>query len=110
MFKFSDKTYGVLKAIAMIYLPGLGTLYVTLAPVWNLPNAAGVGATILAVDTFLGTVLGISTAKYNQSDRYDGVFLVNKEAGADERPYTFHVDSQPEDMADKKEIVFKVHS
>lgn len=64
--KMSNKTYDILKWIAQILLPGIGTLYFALAGIWNLPLAEQIVGTITALDTFLGLLLGISTAKYNQ--------------------------------------------
>ena len=64
--KMSNKTYDTLKWIAMYFLPALGTLYFALAGIWNLPLAEQIVGTITAFDTFLGLLLGISTAKYNQ--------------------------------------------
>lgn len=61
----SNKTYDVLKWIAQILLPALGTLYFALAQIWNLPFAEEIVGTIVAIDTFLGVLLGISTSKYN---------------------------------------------
>lgn len=64
--KFTDKTYDILKWIAMILLPAIGTLYFALAGIWNLPYGEQVIGTITAVDTFLGALLGISTAQYKK--------------------------------------------
>lgn len=63
--KMSNKVYDVLKFIAQILLPALGTLYFALAKIWGFPYAAEIVGTISAVDAFLGALLGISTAKYN---------------------------------------------
>ena len=65
--KLSNSTYNILKWIAQILLPALGTLYFALSKIWGFPYAAEVVGTIAAVDTFLGAVLGISTVKYNAS-------------------------------------------
>lgn len=62
----SNKVYDILKWIALIGLPALGTLYFTLAGIWNFPFAEEIVGTITAVDTFLGIILGISTANYNK--------------------------------------------
>lgn len=62
----SDRTYKVLKWIAMYLLPALGTLYFALAGIWGLPYGEQIVGTITAIDTFLGVVLGISTAQYNK--------------------------------------------
>lgn len=63
-----DKVYDVLKWLVCIVLPALGTLYTALSQIWTLPYAAEIPATILAVDTFLGAVLCISTAQYNKDN------------------------------------------
>lgn len=65
----SNKTYDVLKSIAQIFLPALGTLYFALASIWNLPYGEQVVGTISAVDAFLGALLGISTKKYNEGEK-----------------------------------------
>ena len=66
----SNKTYDVLKWIAMYLLPALGTLYFALAGIWGLPFGEEIVGTITALDTFLGVVIGISNAHYKkvQSD------------------------------------------
>ena len=66
----SNKVYDVLKWIAMYLLPALGTLYFALAGIWGLPYGEQIVGTITAIDTFLGVILGIRTAKYNK--RADG--------------------------------------
>ena len=57
----SNKTYDILKWIAMYLLPAAGTLYFALAGIWSLPYGEQ------AVDTFLGVILGISTSQYNKT-------------------------------------------
>ncbi|MCM1216888.1 MAG: phage holin [Lachnospiraceae bacterium] len=64
----NDKTYDTLKWIAQFLLPGAGTLYFALASIWGLPYGEQVVGTITAVDTFLGVLLGISTAQYNKTN------------------------------------------
>lgn len=63
----TNKTYDVLKWIAQIVLPAIGTLYAALAGIWGFPYGEQIVGTILAVDTFLGAILQISTAQYNKS-------------------------------------------
>ena len=53
----SDKVYNVLKWIAQIALPALGTLYFGLSSIWGLPYGEEIGGTIVALDTFLGVLL-----------------------------------------------------
>ncbi len=69
----SNKTYDILKWIAMIVLPALGTLYFALAGIWNFPYGEEIVGTITALDAFLGAILGISSATYNkQLDKQEG--------------------------------------
>ena len=60
----NNKTYDILKWIAMYLLPALGTLYFALAGIWGFPYGEEIVGTITALDTFLGVILGISTASY----------------------------------------------
>ena len=62
--KMSNKCYDVLKFIAQILLPAIGTLYFALAQIWHFPYAEEIVGTITAVDAFLGALLGISTKQY----------------------------------------------
>lgn len=62
----NDKVYDVLKWIALYLLPALGTLYFALAGIWGFPCGEEVVGTITAVDTFLGVLLGISSANYSK--------------------------------------------
>ena len=67
----SNKVYDVLKYIALILLPALGTLYFALAKIWGFPYAAEIVGTISAVDAFLGALLQISTNQYNKDQTTD---------------------------------------
>ena len=67
--KTSNKVYDVLKYIAQIVLPALGTLYFALAKIWNFPYGAEVVGTISAVDAFLGALLKLSTDQYNKLEK-----------------------------------------
>ena len=60
----SNKVYDILKKLAQTVLPALGTLYYAIAEIWGFSFGEEVVATILAIDTFLGVILDISSAKY----------------------------------------------
>ena len=66
--KLSNKAYDVLKFIALIVLPAIGTLYFALAGIWGLPYGEQIVGTITAIDTFLGALLGLSTAQYRKEN------------------------------------------
>ena len=66
MFLMSNRVYDILKIIAQIVLPALATFYIAIASIWGLPFGDEISGTIMAVDTFLGAFLKVSTNKYNK--------------------------------------------
>lgn len=104
-----NRVYDFFKYVAQIVLPAIGTLYFALAQIWGLPAADEVVGTIVAVDAFLGVLLGISSARYHGSDqRYDGVMeIAQSESGQKVFHLNLHHD-QPEDLINRREIRFKV--
>lgn len=64
--RLSNKTYDTLKWTAQYLLPALGTLYFSVSQIWGLPYGEEIVGTIAAVDTFLGVLLGLSSAEYNK--------------------------------------------
>lgn len=63
----SNKVYDILKDIALIGLPALATLWLTVSQIWSLPYGEAIAATITAVAVFLGSILKISSFYYNKS-------------------------------------------
>lgn len=59
--------YDVLKWISLVALPALTALWLTLANIWGFPYAEAIGATMAAITTFLGALLGVSSIHYNKS-------------------------------------------
>ena len=68
---FPDKVYNILKWICMICLPAIATLWFTLGKIWGFPYLAEVEGTIVAIDTFIGALIGISTIAYNNSKKIE---------------------------------------
>ena len=64
----TNRTYDILKWIALILLPALATFYAAIAAVWGLPYTEQVVGTITAVDTLLGTLLKISSDNYKKQE------------------------------------------
>jgi len=61
-----SSVYDKLKWVCIIGLPAIATLWFTLGKIWGFPYLAEIEATIIAIDTFLGALLGISTIQYNK--------------------------------------------
>ena len=104
--QFSSPVYDKLKFVAQILLPAAGTLYFTVAQIWGLPSAEEVSGTILAVDTFLGVLLGISSNTYKSSGQaYDGTMVIEPtEDGSQLRMKSVDLEA----LASKQHITFKV--
>lgn len=83
LFKMSDKVYDILKWIALILIPAIGTLYFALAGIWGFPYAEAIVGTLTAVDTFLGAILGISTSMYKKNQNESNDFNEEDESGVE---------------------------
>lgn len=102
----TGKLYDRLKWLAQVVLPALGTLYFTLAQIWGLGSGTEVVGTVMAVDLFLGILLGISQANYNKNVESVGQLLVDS-AGKK----LFQIDGENTDvdkLGEKQEVRFKV--
>ncbi len=64
--KMSNKIYDILKWVAMVLLPAVGTLYFALSGIWGFPYGEEIVGTITVIDTFLGALLGISGINYKK--------------------------------------------
>ena len=62
--KLSNETYDLLKKIALYFLPALATLWLTIGKIWGIPYTTEIGATLTAIDVFVGACLGISSKNY----------------------------------------------
>lgn len=64
----SNRTYDILKWVALVALDALGLLYSTIANIWLLPYGDEVLKTCAAVSLCLGALIGVSGATYNADD------------------------------------------
>jgi hypothetical protein len=71
IFKDS-KVYDIVKWITTVGLPALTMLWLALANIWGFPYAEAIGATLAAITTFLGALLGISSIKYARLNSMKG--------------------------------------
>lgn len=65
--KLENRIYDILKYVAQVVFPAVGTLYFALAGIWGFPFGEEIVGTITALDAFLGTLLMISTNQYNKT-------------------------------------------
>ena len=60
----SNKVYDILKWLCIIAFPALATLYSVVAKIWGLPFEDQIPATITAIATFIGALVGVSRLNY----------------------------------------------
>lgn len=102
-----DGMYEKIKWLVIVVLPAGGTLYFALASLWGLPSAEQVLGSVLAVQAFLGVVLGISTSQYKNSDaRFDGTLTTTETP--EKHIVSVETDLHPKELAKKDEVVLKV--
>ena len=68
----NNKVYDILRWIAQYLLPGAAVLYFALSEVWGLPYTIEIVGSLVALNVFLGTLLGVSTLKYNKAQKAEG--------------------------------------
>lgn len=66
--KMSNKLFDILKWVAILFLPALATLVSVVFKIWNISYGPEIAATITAVATFLGAILGISHIQYKKGE------------------------------------------
>ena len=79
----SNRTYDTLKTIAFIFAP-LATFIGAVCIIWGVPFSEQITATLAALDTLLGALLGKSSRDYNAAEPMDVEGLEYLEDGDDE--------------------------
>ena len=81
--KLNDNVYTCLKWLAILVLPASATLVKAVFPVWDLPYADAIAATLTAIAAFIGTIIGISQATISFENRVKKVTTDAEEIDAD---------------------------
>ncbi len=63
----NDKAYEILRWVVIIILPACTTLFSVIGGTFNIPYTEQILTVAVAVDTFLGTIFGISKIAYDKS-------------------------------------------
>lgn len=108
MSPLPSKLYNILKFVATIVLPALATLVITLGNTWDLSHTAEVATSITGINVFLGTILGLSTRAYNNSEaKFDGAIVTNvTEEGT--KVFSLELNTPPDEIDNMDSILFKV--
>ena len=97
----NDKTYDILKRVALIVVPALATFVNAVGIVWGVPYTNEVTATITAFGVFLGAAIGISSKNYKPDTHGNLVVTKHDEVYAD---FT----AEPSNLKDGDTIILKV--
>ncbi len=104
----SNESYDATKNLVQRGLPTLAVLYFIASKIVDLPSPINVLGIIASLMLLLGTVIGLSSIRYNESNAaYDGRLLVREDNGG-VAGFTLELDGDPELLADKAVISFKV--
>lgn len=108
-FALNNTVYDVAKDVTTLYLPASAVLYATLAGIWHWGYATEVALTVAGIVTFLGVILKISTASFNNSlDKgKDGTFQIDFSDPSRERVVA-DVTTPFIDVQGRKNITLKV--
>lgn len=105
-FMLGNEVYDFLKLLVTVLVPGLSTLYVGLAAVWELPAADKVSGTAVVLIAFLGLILRFSTRRYNEV-KYNGDLVVTPAVDG-KKALRFELNDDPGTYDGLKELTFKV--
>ena len=97
----NDKTYDILKRVALIVVPALATFVNAVGIVWGVPYTNEVTATITAFGVFLGAAIGVSSKNYEPDTHGNLVVTKHDEVYAD---FT----DEPSNLKDGDTIILKV--
>lgn len=97
----NDKTYDILKRVALIVVPALATFVNAVGIVWGVPYTNEVTATITAFGVFIGAAIGVSSKNYEPDTHGNLVVTKHDEVYAD---FT----AEPSDLKDGDTIILKV--
>ena len=97
----NDKTYDILKRVALIVVPALATFVNAVGIVWGGPYTNEVTATITAFGVFLGAAIGVSSKNYEPDTHGNLVVTKHNDVYAD---FT----AEPSNLKDGDTIILKV--
>lgn len=68
----SNRVYDILKWVDLVFIPALIVFYGVIGNTLNIPYTEIVLTIMGAFDVFLGSLLGITSSKYNKAEKESG--------------------------------------
>lgn len=97
----NDKTYDILKRVALIVVPALATFVNAVGIVWGVPYTNEAATTITAFGVFLGAAIGVSSKNYEPDTHGNLIVTKHNDVYAD---FT----AEPSNLKDGDTIILKV--
>jgi uncharacterized membrane protein len=85
--KLTNRQYDTIKWVALVVIPALATLVLTVGKIWGLPYYDNIGATITAVGLFLAAIIGVSRQHYTEELTDEEVAIWDEFDDEDEEEY-----------------------
>ena len=97
----NNRTYDIIKYVALLIIPALATFVNAVGIVWGIPYTNEATATLTAFGVFLGATLGITSKNYTPETHGNLVVTKHEDVYAD-------FASEPTNLKDGDTIVLKV--
>lgn len=108
MLTLPNKVYDAVKYLVLIAIPAFSTAYLGIDAAVDLPNEDAVVKILAVVAALLGTLAGIASTQYRNSDaRFDGI-IDPVAANSQTSRAALNMKTDEYDAANQKEVVFKV--
>lgn len=105
----SDQQYLWLKNLAMVLLPGTGSLYFGLAQIWSWPGGEQFVGTCALLATFLGIFVKLGERSYDKSDAVNNVGTIHVIPHEDGTTYQLDIGENDPALIEKSgKVVFDV--
>lgn len=108
----TDRAYDILRPLTTVWLPGLSTLYFTLAQILGLPAAEQVVGCIAALNVFLGLVLAQSRKNYNDvtnpAGKFDGQMVISQNPVTGGKIVNLVPNDDMQKIEQKEQVVYQV--
>lgn len=105
----ADNVYRLLKNVAMVVLPAIGSFYFGLADLWSLPGGEKVAASCALLATLIGVLVKLGERSYDKSDASNNVGTIRVNSSEDGTIYQLDLGETDPSVIDRSgKVVFNV--
>lgn len=104
----NSKVYDTIKWLVLVAIPAVSAAYFGLAPYWGFPNPTEVTGTLAIIATLLGTMVGISSQTYKNSE-LSNAGILNVDTTTDVPDLYVALKEDPAALIGQKRVTFKIN-